>query len=223
MRRVALFLCSVGLVLLVVGTASGCGKLFSFNGRHPVLLLPLTAGTPLRGTFPAKEGKRYTLAVHVAFEREGLAESNGHTLVQAQLPLAAGIEDASGVAVSKVVGFVDPSEAPTVLHGHESPATQRRPMDVGPSELVAERLVGPYTASGDRDVAFTVDLGVDRLGKASIKEARVVIFDDALPRSITYAFVAASAGAAALILGAILLVFVAIRSRRGGARRRQIV
>lgn len=213
----------VGLVAVVVGMASGCGTLFSYNGRHPVLVEPLVPGTPVRKAFPAKAGKRYTLAVHVVFEREGLPESNGQVVVEAKLPIVASIEDSSGVAVAKVVGWLDPNEAPTVLYGHSASANQRRPIDVGPAELVAERLVGPYSVAVDRDLTYAVDLGLDRLGKATVKQARVVIYDDRLPVSITIAFVAAGAGALVLLTGVIPLLSGVLRSRRGGTRRRQIV
>jgi hypothetical protein len=96
-------------------------------------------------------------------------------------------------------------------------------MGVGPAELVAERLVGPITPAVDRDVTYAVDLGTDRIGKTSLKQARIVIYDDTLPRSITLAFVAAGAGALALVAGSILLFFGLLRGSRGGKRRGQIV
>jgi hypothetical protein len=208
---------------MVVGMASGCGTLFSYNGRHPVLVEPVVPGTPVRKTFPAKAGKHYTLAVHVVFEREGLPEVHGQTFVEAQFPLSASIEDTSGVAVAKAVGWLDPNEAPTVLYGQTTSAHQRRPIGVGPAELVAERLVGPFAVQAARDVAYTVDLGADRLAKASVKEARIVLYDDTLPTSMTVAFVAAAAGALVLVTGLILLLSGLLRSRRGGHRRPQIV
>lgn len=221
--RIGFLLLFFGLVGIVVGVASGCGSLFSFNGRHPLAVYPLELGKPVRSTFPAKEGKRYTLAIHVVFEREGLAEENGQVLVEAKLPLVAAIEDTSGVAVVKIVGWLDPSEPPTVLYGHASASTQRRPMGVPPAELVAERLLGPYTVPAARDVVYTVDLGPDRIGKAPVKEARIALYDDALPRSITFAFLGASAGAVAFLIGAIMLLLGVVRARRGRTRRRQIV
>jgi len=225
-RRLAFFLVVVGIVAVVIGTASGCGTLFSFNGRHPIQVQPVVLGAPLRKTFRAKAGKRYTIAVHVVFEREGLAESNGQTVVEAQLPLDASIEDSSGVAVAKAIGWLDPNVPPTVLYGHASSAHQRRPMGVAPAELVAERLLGPITVASDRDVPYAVSLGLDRVGKAPIKEARIVLYDDTLPLSISVAFSAAAAGVVALVVGTIMLFFGLFRgrrARRGGARRRQIV
>jgi hypothetical protein len=222
-RRLAFSLIVLGLVAVVVGTAMGCGRLFSYNGRHPVVLEPLVLGTPIRKTFPARAGKRYTIAVHVVFDREGLPEANGALVVEAELPISATIEDTSGVAVAKISGSLDPNAPPTVLYGQDANPHQRRPPGVGPAELVAERLLGPYTASADRDVPYVVDLEADRIGKTRIKEARVVVYDDTLPTSITAAFVSAVAGGIALVFGAILLFFGLFRSRRGGDRRRRIV
>jgi hypothetical protein len=222
-RSVSFILVALGLVALVVGIASGCGTLFSFNGRHPIAVEPLAPGTPLRGAFKAKAGMRYSLGVHVVFDREGLPEANGQLLVEAKLPIVASITDASGDAASKIVGWIDPSEPPTVLYGHSVKATQRGPAGVGPAELVAERLVGPYGPPADREVAYIVDVGTDRIGKARIQEARVVVYDDKLPTSITVAFIAAGAGALALMTGTIMLFFGLFRARRGGTRQRQIV
>lgn len=222
-RRLAFFLVLVGIVAVVIGSASGCGTLFSFNGRHPIEVRPVVLGTPLRSSFRAKAGKRYTIAVHVVFEREGLAELNGQMVVEAQLPLDASIEDSSGVAVAKAVGWLDPNVPPTVLYGHGASAHQRRPMGVAPAELVAERLVGPITVSSDRDVPYAVSLGRDSVGRAQIKEVRMVLYDDTLPVSISIAFGAAAAGVIALVVGTIMLFFGLFRARRGGARRRQIV
>ena len=222
-RRLGLILFVLGLVAVVTGTASGCGSFFSFNGRHPVLAQPIVLGTPIRQTFPARHRMRYTLAVHVVFEREDLPVANGSVVVEAQLPLVATLEDNSGVAVGKAIGWLDPNEPPTVLYGADANPNQRRPAGVGPAELVAERLVGSITVPFDREVVYSVDLGPDRIGKARVKEARVVIYDDKLPTAVTVAFVAAGAGAVSLFAGTILLVFGLFRARRGGAVRRPVV
>jgi hypothetical protein len=222
-RRLAFFLVAIGLVAMVTGVASGCGSLVSFNGRHPVAVEPLVPGVPLRKAFPAKAGKRYTLAIQVVFEREGLPELNGQAVLEAKLPLMASIEDTSGVAVAKAVGWIDPNEPPTVLMGRAADAQQRRPHGTPPAELVAERLLGPIAPAIDRDVTYTIDLGTDRIGKTALKEARLVLYDDTLPRSITVAFVAAGAGTVAFGLGVILLFFGLFRSTRGGKRRGQVV
>jgi len=220
-RRIGFFLVIVGLVATVIGVASGCGSLFSFRGRHPIAVRELTPGTPLRQAIPAKSGKRYTLAVQVVFERDGLASSNGALVVEAQLPLVASLEDA------KAVGWLDPTEPPTVLYGQTTNPQARGPAGAGeggrPSgtpELVAERLIGPYLAPFDRDITYVVDLGPDRLGRAQVKEARVVVYDDTLPPSVTLAFGAAAAGVLALVSGTSMLAYGLLRTRRGGARRR---
>lgn len=222
-RSASLVLLVVGLVALVVGSALGCGKVASFSGLRPVAVQPLVVGTPLRKTFPAKPGTGYTLAVHVVFEREGLAERDGQLVVEARLPLVASIEDASGVPVANAVGWLDPNEPPTVLYGRSASSHQRRPLGAGPAELVAERLVGPYRSAAPRDVTFSVALGPDRAQRARVKEARVVIYDDAFPPSIYAAFAVAGAGALAFVLGAISLLPGLLRARGGGTRRRQIV
>lgn len=222
-RSVAFFLVAVGLVALVVGMTSGCGTFFSFNGRHPIAVQPLVVGTPLRHSFPGKAGRRYTVAVHVVFDREAVPESNGQLLVDARFPLAASIEDAAGAPAARLVGWLDTNEPPTVLYGHVVSASQRRPMDAEPEELVAERLVGPYMPAQDRDITYVVELGADKLGKAPIRETRVVVYDDRLPPSIAVAFAVAGGGALALMIGSMLLFLGLFRSRRGGTRRRQIV
>ena len=222
-RSLAFLLVALGLVALVVGLASGCGTLFSFNGRHPVAVQALVLGTPLRHTFPGKAGRRYTVGVHVVFDRDAVAESNGQLVVEARLPLVASIEDGAGLPAARIAGWIDPNEPPTVLYGHVASANQRRPMGAGPEELVAERLVGPYMPAQDREVAYVVELGADAIGKAPILEARVVVYDDRLPPSITVAFAMAGAGAVALITGSMLLFLGLFRARRGGTRRRQIV
>lgn len=225
-RRIGFFLVVVGLVATVIGVASGCGSLFSFSGRHPIAVHELKPGTPVRQAITAKSGKRYTLAVQVVFEREGLATSNGALVVEAQLPLVASLEE------TKAVGWLDPNEPPTVLYGQSTNPQARGPAagrdgpgarsgrSAGPPELVAERLVGPYLAPFDRDITYVVDLGPDRLGRAQVKEARIVVYDDTLPPAVTVAFVAAAAGVTALMSGASMLAYGLLHARRGGARRR---
>ncbi len=209
----------VGLVATITGIASGCGSLFSFNGRHPIAVHAVSPGTPQRQSFPAKSGKRYTLAVQVVFEREGLAESNGALVVEAQFPIVATFEETP----VKIASWIDPNEPPTVLYGQSTNPHVRRPAGAGPVELVAERLLGPYIAPNDGNITFAVDLGPDRVGTAHVKEARIVIYDDALPTSVTMAFAGAAAGIMALISGTIMLLFGLLRAGRGGAQRRQIV
>ncbi len=213
-RRVGLVLVVLGLVSAVVGASSGCGSLFSYSGRHAVAVHDLAPGIPLHRAFAAKSGTRYTLALQIVFERAGLAESDGALVVHAQYPLVASLESA------KVIGWLNPSEPPTVLYGHSTGPHQRRPIGIGPAELVAERLVGPYLASADGPLTWDVDLGLDRVGIARVREARVVVYDDALPRSITVAFVAAGAGVLAFLVGSGVLLLGLLRGRSRGAKRR---
>lgn len=223
MRRIGIVLVVVGVVMMALGTFAGCGALFSWNGRHPTAVHPLTVGTPLRQTFRAKAGRRYVIGVQVVFERAGLPEREGAVVVDARLPLTAQIEDASGVAVAKVVGWLDPSEQPTLLHGQAHMEGRRRAPGAPPPELTAERLIGPYAAPADGEVAFEIDLGPDRVASTPIKEARAVVYDDALPTSISRALAAAASGAAVFTAGVAVLVVNFFRVRRGGTRRRHFV
>ncbi|MBX3186622.1 MAG: hypothetical protein KF819_06390 [Labilithrix sp.] len=218
MRRAGIILFVLGVVLTAFGTISGCGAFFAWNGRHPTAVHPIVLGTPLRAKIDAKAGRRYVVGVQVVFEREGLEERDGAVVVPAKLPLAAHIEDGSGVAVAKVTGWLDPSEPTTFLHGQAHAEGPRKP-----AELAAERLVGPYTAPADGAVPFQIDLGPDRVGTAKIREARAVVYDDALPAAIARAFAAAGVGALALVVGAVAFVIAILRSRRGGTRRRHFV
>lgn len=217
-RSTALFLFVFGLVATVIGSAAGCGSLFSFNGRHPVAYVAITPGTPVVQGFHVKAEKRYTLAVQVVFDRDSVPDQNGASAVEAKLPLVASLES------SRVVGFIDPQEPPTVLYGQsEDPSQKKRGVA---TELVAERLVGPYLAPGERDVTWSVDLGVDKVGRARIREARAILYDDALPGAVKLAFGAAGVGLVALVAGSFLMVVGFLRGRRerrGGARGRPSV
>jgi hypothetical protein len=218
-RGIGLSLLLVGIVALVVGLSAGCGALFSFNGRHPLAVAPLTVGTTMRGTFAAKPGRRYSVAVHVVFERP----STGLVDVEARFPLVATIDQSPGAAARRVTGWLDPHEAPTVLYGRGAREAERRPTGMAPAELVAERLVGPYEVTAARDVGYAVELGADQVGRARVSEARVVVYDDALPRSIARGLALAAAGVLALASGALLLAGARRRARHGGTRGRPIV
>ncbi len=207
----------LGLVAAVVGTASGCGALFGFSGRHPIATAPIVLGTHLHQTIATKAGRRYTLAVQVVFDRAGLEQASGALVVDAQLPLVASLETA------KVSGVLAPNEPPNVLYGQSANPNVRAPRGAGPRELVAERLVGPWIATRDGDAACDVDLGRDRLGRATITETRIIVYDDRLPSSITIAFAVAGIGLITLVCGTILVLFGGRRAGRGGARRRPVV
>ena len=216
-RRLGFVLVIVGLVAAIVGAASGCGSLFTFSGRHPIASAPLVIGTPLRQVIPAQAGRRYTLAVQVMFDRAGLEEESGALVVHAQLPLVASLESA------KVSGTLDPDQPPNVLYGQSANPSARAPRGAGPRELMVERLIGPWVATADRNIEYAVDLGPDRLGRANITGARIILYDDRLPRAITVALGAAGGGLVALIFGTFLLLFRRGRAGRGGARRRAVV
>ena len=216
-RRLGFVFVIVGLVAAIVGTASGCGAFFTFSGRHPILTAPLVAGTPLRQTIAAKAGRRYTLAVQVVFERTGLGQTNGALVVEAQLPLVASLETA------QVTGTLDPSEPPNVLYGQSANPNVRGPRGAAAQELMVERLVGPWRAPSDREIACTVEIGPDRLARARIREARIIVYDDRLPTAITCALAVGGGGVMTLISGTILVVFSRRRARRSGARRQAIL
>jgi hypothetical protein len=212
-RRFGFLLVVIGLVAAVVGGAAGCGALFTFSGRHPIATAPLVLGAPQHQTFPAKAGRRYTLAVQVVFEREGLDVDAGAFVVEAELPVVASVEDA------RIAGVLDPRVAPTVLYGQSANPNVRAPRGAGPRELLAERLVGPWQAPSDGDRAWSVELGPDRVRRARIREARVILYDDRLPASIRTALGAGAGGLIALVAGAALLLFGGRRAGRGIRRR----
>ena len=189
-RRLGFVLVILGIVAAIVGTASGCGSLFTFSGRHPILVAPLVIGAPLRQAVP---------------------------VVEAQLPLVASLETAA------VTGTLDPREPPNVLYGQSTNRNVRAPHGAGPRELMVERLVGPWVATSDSNIACAVDLGPDRLARARVIEARIIVYDDRLPRAITAALAVGGGGLIALVSGTILVLFGGRRKGRGGARRRPIV
>lgn len=203
----------VGLAAAVISIASAVESLYSDKGCHPVAVFSLQPGVPLRETFAAKSGKRYLLGLQVYFERDGLAESEGAHVVRAQFPVRASLED------TKIIGWLNPEEPPTVLYDRTTDPTVR-PEGIDPNELVAERTVGPYLAPSDRQLAFDVDLGIDRIATAKQKHARVVVYNDALPRSITLRFVAGAGGATAFIAGAFWLFVNFFRARSRTRQRR---
>jgi hypothetical protein len=222
-RAATLLLLFVGLVALGGGIFLGCGSLFAWNGRHPIAVAPLTIDTPSQRTFPVRADRRYTLAVTVVFEREGLEEKNGALLVDAKLPLKASIEGSTGQP-QKVDGWLDPNEPPTTLFGHRTdPEAQRHPRGTDPPELAAQRMVGPFRPSADGEATFAVHLGRDRIGRATIREVRAVVYDDQMPASVKLPFAAAGIGAVFTAFGTGLLVVGAARRKRGGKRPRKNV
>ena len=216
-RGAGILLLFVGLVLAAGGVFMGCGSFFAWNGRHPVAVAEVTPGTPVSRAVPVKEGKRYTLAIDVVFERDGLEEKDGMLVVPAKFPLRASIKSASGEG-PEVVGWLDPYEPPTALFGHGADVeARRRPVNAPPPELVAQRIVGPYVSPANGEVTFAVDLGKDVIGTAKVQEIRAVIFDDAVPSSVRLPFFAAGVGAG---LSAVAIVLLGVGFFRGRRRRK---
>ena len=130
--------------------------LFSFNGRHPVAVEPIVPGVPVRKAFAAKAGKHYTLAVHVVFEREGCRRGRRPARRRGQ---AAARRDHRGHV--RRGGREGSRLARPERAAHRPLRTSlgnasAGPPGVGPAELVAERLVGPYHPEGDRNVTYSV-------------------------------------------------------------------
>jgi len=223
-RLVSGVLFLLGVMLLGGGLFFGTGALFAWNGRHPVASEAVVPGTRLERSIRVEPGNRYTLAVQVVFEREGLPERDGLLVVEASFPYAASIDGVSGENAVRAVGWLDPSVPPTALFGHGANAVnERRPPGTPPPELVAQRLLGPYVASAAGNARFEIDLGADRIGKARTHEVRAVVYDDAMPRTITVPFAVAGFGGIALILGAVglfLSLFDGKRRRRNGGGSR---
>lgn len=219
MRLTGTLLTLGGLVLLVVGLFMGCGSLFTWNGRHAIDVQPVTPGTPMTYALRPSLGRRYTIAVHVVFDRDAAepAIEGAPASVSAKLPIVARVVDKRGSTVAETAGWIDPEEPPTVLYG-----THPSPRNAAQTELVAERLVGAFPATSTDPFDVRVDLGPDRTQKAKIVETRLVVYDDVTPPSIKRAFGAAVAGGVAFVvgLGIVFAGFFRGRARRGGKRRR---
>ena len=179
----------LGVVLASAGMLTGCNGTVNYNGRHVVAEYPLVIGTPLRVTFDAKAERRYTAGIQVTFAGRGDDE------IEAKLPLVAVIDDGSGNV--KTAGFLDPTAPPTTLVHRD-----RR----------AERLIGPYPAPSDRKVNLSVDLSDDPKS-TEIAQVRVILYDDAKPRSLVIGFSVAALGVLTFFFGGVLVLV-------GGGRRR---
>lgn len=223
LRRATLAFLFVGLVAFAGGLFMGCGSLFAWNGRHPIAVAPIAIDTPVQQTFPVRADRRYTLAVQVVFEREGLPEEGGLLVVDAKLPLEASIEGSTGTP-QRVSGWLDPKEPPTTLFGHRTdPEAQRHAPGTPPPELAAQRLVGPFRPTADGEATFAARLGADRVGSAKIREVRAVVYDDQLPSSVKLPLMGAAVGAGLTVIGLILFSMGLFRRKRGGHRARKNV
>lgn len=224
-RALGFLLVLVGVIAVAAGSVVGGGVVFSWRGRHPVATYDLAIGAPLRAKFHAKRGVRYTAGIQVVFEREKLARQNGQLVVEAYMPLVAVLRDADGDAKAKTVGWLDPTEPPTVLYG----VAEHR--GVGPvPEVVAERIVGPFPSPRDETMSIEVDLGPNRGREAAggsppagavesagspIGKARVVLYDDAYPPSVPLAFGVAALGAVVGLAGVVVLMAGFFGKKRG--------
>lgn len=215
MRIVGVILLVLGLVAAVAGTFSGCGALFSWNGRHPIESVPLAEGSTTQTLVP-EPGRRYTLSVRVVFDREGLPKEEGVvTHVEAKMPLVVRVKDPMGTTIAETVGWIDPNEPPNVLYNQAVREPGRGPVP----ELSVERVVGPFSAASNAPLAVHVELGADRVGTARITSRRLVIHDDRMPPTIRNAFIIAGAGAAGFLAGLVLLVVGWFKRRRRARKR----
>ena len=235
MRIIGVVLLVLGLVAAVAGTFSGCGSLFSWNGRHPISVVSLDEG-PITLELVARPGRRYTLSIQVVFEREGLLKEEGVTHVEAKMPLVVRVKDRMGTSLAEATGWLDPSEPPNVLYGQAARESEPRPgvpaaapgSRGAPPELVVERLVGPFSASSDAPLSIHVDVGADRVGTARIASRRLVVHDDRMPPNIRSSFIVAGVGLIAFLAGAVLVLVGWFKRRRmprkrGGIRASDVV
>jgi hypothetical protein len=214
-RIAGLVLVLAGLVAILSGAFFGCGSFFGWSGRHPVTASTLSPGMPHRLTFDAEAGRRYTVGIQVRFEDASRGGTEAPRTVPAKMPLVVFMKDGRGDVAAQVVGWLDPSEPPTVLLGASGPG--------GAAELVAERFVGPHPVGKAQPMTVEIDLGVDRLGQARVIGAQAVVYNDALPPSVAIPAAVAAAGAGALVMGVVMLVVSFFRRkgpRRGGIRPR---
>jgi hypothetical protein len=221
-RLAGVVLLFVGLALGVVGLFSGLNSLFSWNGRHAVAVHPIEEESTRHELVPVA-GRRYTLSVEVAFDREGLPRRDNAVVVEAKLPLVVRVKDRSGTSLAETTGWLDPNEPPNVLYGQSARdrTTTGRPLETARvAELVALRLVGPFLAASSDPLTIDVELGADRVGAAAISARRLVVHDDALPPSIRNAFLGSGGGGLVFAAGLALLVTGWRRRRRsrGGGR-----
>jgi hypothetical protein len=214
-RIAGLVLVLAGLVAIASGAFFGCGSFFGWSGRHPVAATALSPGTPHRLTFDAEAGRRYTVGIQVRFEDPSAAGTEGPRRVAAKMPLVVFMKDGRGDVAAQVVGWLDPSEPPTVLVGAGGRGAA--------AELVAERFVGPHPVANAQPMAVEIDLGPDRLGQARVTGAQAVVYSDALPPSVAIPAAVGASGAGALVIGVVMLAVSFFRRktpRRGGIRPR---
>lgn len=224
MKHLGIFLLALGAVAGTIGWFLGCASLFSWNGRHPIAVYPLTIGTPLHETIPASASTRYTFAVQVVFDRNGLDEKDGSLVVDAKFPLVATLTDASRTTVLKVADWIDPAVPPSVLYGQVHGAEAQHAPGAPPTELLVERLLGPWPSAMHQDLTFEATVGPDKVGKARVLDSRVIVYDDGFLPSMKVGFGFFAGGVLLFGAGVVVVAVRGIRrylSRGGGNRRRK--
>ena len=201
MRLFWLLLMMLGVVGMASGVVVGCSGLINHNGRHEVARFPITIGAPMRTSFPALGGRRYSAGVQVVFERNS-QQLREETELRVKLPIAGALDD--GETRVTITGYLDPSNGQTSLVGRASG-----------KELFVERLVGPHLATTDRPLRVELDDGADEGGELIVQECRLILYDDEQPRSVRYGFVSAGAG---LLLFAVSGIAVMISSLKRNKR-----
>ncbi len=215
MRKVALALLLVGIVLLGGGLFFGCGFYYEWNGRNVLVDQPVTLGTPASAEIAAKAGHRYTFSARVTVDRRDVSHeeaARGVSALELEMPISMRLVGGDGQKVLEQIGFLS-HEPPTRVYGDATGGAS----GLGGRALVAERFLGPYPSAAPQKLHVDLELGEDKKGRANIESARLVVYDDALPKRIVTPFVAAAVGAflllAALILGGVGLVRRAVRTR----------
>jgi hypothetical protein len=203
-RAVGVLLLFVGLIASVVGFFSGCGTLFTWNGRHVIDVQTLPDDVAYSKTFVPEPGRRYTLAIHVVFDRETAPKVDGSAKPEVKMSVVARVKDSVGTKLADVTGWVDPNEPPNVLYGQAVPDSVTVARGDQAPELFVERLIGPFSSASAAPLVIEVNLGPDRIGSQRILHRRLVLHDDAIPSSIRNAFILGSGGVALFLTGFIL-------------------
>jgi hypothetical protein len=203
-RAVGVLLLFVGLIASVVGFFSGCGTLFSWNGRHAIDAQQLPDDVAYSKTFVPEPGRRYTLAIHVVFDRESVPKVEGSAKPEAKMSLVARVKDSAGTKLADVTGWLDPNEPPNVLYGQAVPDSVTEARGEKAPDLFVERIVGPFSSASAAPLVIEVNLGPDRVGRHRILHRRLILHDDALPSSIRNAFVLGSCGVVLFLAGFVI-------------------
>lgn len=199
MRTITIALLVLGVVLLGGGLFFGCGFYAEWNGRNVVLETPLTPGTPVSAEVDAMPSRRYTFSARVTVDGRDLPEetaSKGASALELSMPFAMQLRNGDGQTVQEQSGFLS-NQPPTSVYGDPTGGASGR----GSRAIVAERFLGPYPSAGPQKLHVELDLGADQLGKARLADARLVVYDDAMPPRVRRAFGAAGVGAVAFFAG----------------------